>query len=151
MGFKKYSFNPIKELNLDIPKDKRQQALEEAAAFLKEQSLDYIAQGKSPVTGRKWAGLSKEYKTKKSEESGVDFANLELHGDLLDSFSVEASGNKITLDVGDDQQGKAEGHITGIYGNSSKVKPRKFMPQPGEKFTGKIIEELKSLLKEYED
>lgn len=151
--FEPFIFDPIKELELDIPKDKRREALEIAASFLKEALLDYIGDGKSPVSGGKWIRkLEPEYKKKKIEESGVDFANLELSGDLLDSLSVDVEKNKIIIDVGEDEYGKAEGHLTGIYGNKSdKVKPRQFMPQGKEKFKKSILKDLEALLREYED
>lgn len=152
-AFKPYKFDPIKELELDIPKSKRREALEVAARFLKEAMLDYIGEAKSPVAGGKWVRkLEPEYKKKKIEESGVDFANLELSGDLLDSISVDVEKSKIVIDVGEDEYGKSEGHITGVYGdNSKKVKPRQFMPQGKETFKKPILEDLKALLREFED
>lgn len=149
---KPYKFNPIKDLDLQIPKDKRREALQAAADLIKTEMLDYIGEGKSPVSGGKWIrGLTKEYAKKKSEESGADFANLELSGDLLDSLSVEATSSSITIDVGSDQKDKAEGHLSGLYGEHSRIRPRQFMPQGDETFKRSIISKLKDLLSDFED
>ena len=149
---KAYKFNPIKELDLDIPRDKQAEALAAAAEYLKEIMLDYIGEGKSPVSGGKWVrGLTKEYLKRKGEESSVDFANLELSGDLLDSLTVDTNGNKIVIDVADDQRDKAEGHLTGLYGEKSRIRPRQFMPQGDGEFKKDVMKKLRELLEEYED
>jgi hypothetical protein len=150
--FKPYKLKLFDELELDIPRNNRAEALEAAADFIKTEMLDYIGDGVSPVTGRAWAGLSKEYAARKTEQSSSNSANLELTGHLLDGLTVEVSGNSIVIDVDESDYGKAEGHITGIYGNhSKKVKRRKFMPQDGESFTGAIMRDLKKVLSEFED
>ncbi len=153
MAFKPYKFNPIDDLGLDIPARNRKAAMEAAAEYLKEAMLDYIGDGKSPVANGKWTrSLTKAYLARKGEESSAGFANLELSGDFLDSLSVEAEKNKIVIDVGEDQEGKAEGHITGLYGeNAKKPRPRQFMPQKDGKFNRDILSNLKKLLSEYEE
>lgn len=151
--FKPYKFNPIKDFDLDIPRNKRQEALEAAAEFLKEALLENIGQAKSPVSNGKWIkGLSPEYKKRKSEESSELFANLELSGSLLDGLSVEVEKNQIIFDLPEEEYGKAEGHITGEYGKfSKKVKPRQFLPQGTEKFRRDILSDVKEILREFED
>lgn len=150
--FKKYQFDPIKDLDLNIPKDRQREALQAASEFLKETMLDYIGDGKFTVSGGKWVkSLSPEYKKKKLEESGIDYSNLELTGSFLDNLSVEAKGSKIVIDVDPDDYGRAEGFITGQYGDSSKIKKRQFMPQPGEEFRKEILNDLRSLLEEFEE
>jgi hypothetical protein len=153
--FKPYKFNPIDDLELNIPKANQREALEAAAEFLKEQMLDYIGEGKSPVDGGEWVRkLSPGYKAVKGEESSVNFANLELHGDFLDSLNVTVKGKSLVLDVGKDQYGKAEGHLTGQYGSGNMSKgptPREFMPQGKGEFKSKILADLKKLLEDYEE
>lgn len=150
--FKPYQIDILKELNLDIPKDKQKEALQAASEFLKETMLDYIGEGKSPVQGGRWVrSLSPEYKKKKLEESGIDYSNLELTGGFLDKLSVDVSGSKIVVDVDADDYGRAEGFITGQYGESSKIKPRQFSPQKGESFKKQILNDLKELLSEFEE
>ena len=148
---KAYKFNPIKELELDIPRSNRKAALEDAATYIKEAMLDYIGEGKSPVEKGKWVrSLTKQYAKTKSEQSSANFANLELTGEMLDSLTVDVSGSNIIVDVGDDQRDKAEGHLTGIYGDSNKIRPRQFMPQKGESFKREIMSNIKKILEDYE-
>lgn len=149
---KPYKFNPIKDLNLDIPRNKRKDALEAAADLIKTEMLDYIGEGKSPVSGGKWVrGLTKKYAELKSHESSADFANLELSGALLDSLTVDATSSSIIIDVGDDQKDKAEGHLSGLYGEKSRIRPRQFMPQDDQKFKRDILSKLRDLLSDYEE
>lgn len=152
-GFKPYTFDVLDELGLEIPRNKRREALEAAAELLKVEMLDYIGSGKSPVSGGKWVrSLTPAYAEQKAEDSSADFANLERTGDLLDSLTVEPKGQALVIDVGEDQYGKAEGHITGVYGEHSKrERPRQFMPQGEETFKRDIMRKLKEVLAEFED
>lgn len=154
-AFKPFRFNPLKELDVDIPRAKRKAALKEAAAFLREQMLEYIGEGKSPVTGRKWAGLSDGYKKIKGESSSVSIPNMEFSGKLLDGLSVDVSGDSLVIDVAEDDYGKAEGNYLGTYGQPKPVTgQRKFMPQAPDKtkpFTNAILSELKKVLADFED
>lgn len=150
--FKPYQIDILKELDLEIPKDRQKEALQAASEFLKETMLDYIGEGKSPVQGGRWVrSLSPEYKKKKMEESGVNFSNLELTGGFLDNLKVDVSGSKIVIDVDSDDYGRAEGFISGEYGANSEIKKRQFMPQPGESFKKQILSDLRTLLEEFED
>ena len=150
---KPFKFNPIEDLDLNIPKNKQKQALQAAASYLKEAMLDYIGEGSSPVSGGKWVrGLTKGYKDQKREFSSSIFANLEKEGDFLDSLKVSISGNDLVVNVGKDQVGKAEGFLTGLYGeNAKKEYKREFMPQGDGKFNREIMGTIKSILEEYED
>lgn len=151
-GFKPYKVDLISELGLEIPKSRRREANEAAAEYLKEAMLEYIGEAKSPVAGGKWTrSLTPGYKAKKGELSSSDFANLELTGEMLDSLSVDANSKSITVDVAQDQYGKAEGHNTGLYGKSSRIRPRQFMPQGNETFKKSIMQGLKEILSEFED
>jgi hypothetical protein len=151
--FKPYKLDVLNEFDISIPKSERRAALEAAADALKEAMLDYIGEGESPVSNGKWVRkLSKKYEEFKGELSSADFANLELTGEMLDSLSVEVEKNKLVIDVGSDQYGKAEGHITGEYGENWKKRyPRQFMPQGEQKFKRDILQQIKDALKEFED
>lgn len=147
-----YKFNPIKDLDLEIPKDKRKEALEEAAVYLKEALLDYIGSGKSPASGGRWIkGLSKGYKEKKALESSSNFANLENTGEFLDSLSIDVKGNSLEISFGDEFDGRVEAFQTGFYGESSKEKPRQIFPTDGKTFKQEIMSNLKNILKDFED
>lgn len=149
---KPWKFKPLEELGIEIPRGARREALEAAAEYIRTAMLDYIGSGTSPVSGGKWVrSLTKEYAAKKGEESSAGFANLELSGDLLDSLTVEAiSGTTITVDVGSDERDKAEGHLTGLYGKNSRIRPRQFMPQDNQRLKKDILQGVKDILKEYE-
>lgn len=151
--FKPFKIDVLDELDIKIPRSKRREALEAAAETLKTAMLDYIGEGNTPVSGGRWIrSLTRKYAEKKSEESSVDFANLELTGELLDSISVDVKGSKLIIDVDPDQYGKAEGHITGEYGKHwKKRKPRQFMPQGNEKFKRDIMQQVKDTLMDFED
>lgn len=151
--FGEYEFDPFESTGIKVPKAKRKEALEEVADYVKEQILSRTGDGRTSVKGGKWArNLSPEYLKKKKEESGVGFANLELYGDMLDSLDTRIKGKgKIVIEVGDDQRGKAEGHITGIYGKNDSGKRRQFMPVEGEEFAPEIERGIKQILKRYEE
>lgn len=153
MSFKPFTFNPLKDLGIEIPKAKREDALQAAAEYIKEQILEYVGSGASPVSGGKWTrSLTKGYAEKKSEESSVKYSNLELTGAFLDSLEVTAGSRNITVDVGKDQYGKAEAFVTGEFGShSKKIRPRQFAPQKGETFKKSIMQGLKEILSEFED
>ncbi len=156
MEVKPYYFDPFEETGIEVPKNKRAEALEVVASFLKEQMLLYIGEGESPVNrsdGGKWVkALSKDYAEKKSLESGVDFANLELSGGLLSTLEVEPVKGEIKVAVDfDEYGGVSEGHLTGRYGDSKKIKPRVFMPQDDQRFRPDILKGIKEILQEYEE
>lgn len=152
--FKPYTFDPLEDLDIEVPKSARREAREAVASYLQEEILNYIGEGRSPVAGGVWRRkLTPEYLKKKEQESGAGFANLELSGELLDSLTVTVRGSKVVLDVGSDQYGKAEGHITGQYGDG-KMKAdyrRQFLPQGDEEFKKSIQDNIKRILREFED
>lgn len=155
MAAKPYDFDPFKLTGVNVPKKNRADALEAAANFVKEKMLENTGAGKTSVAGGRWVkSLTPAYKKRKAEDSSVDFANLELHGDMLDSFEVDLSPkskNKLRIEVGSDQWDKAEGHLTGVYGKSSRERPRQFMPQGDEELSRDIVSGLREVLERYED
>jgi len=151
---KTYKFDPLKELNIDIPKSNRKEALEAAATYLKEAVLDYIGEGKSPVSGfGKFPGYTKEYKSEKGASSSSSAVNLELSGEMLDALSVKVTGSKLELGVfgGDELLGKAEGNNLGTYGQPNPIpgKVRRFIPLDGENLKRDILRNMKTILEEY--
>lgn len=155
---KAYKFNPIKDLGLDIPRDKQAEALDAAATYLKEIMLDYIADGKSPVSGfGKFPRYTKAYENIKSEQSSSSTVNLELSGEMLDALDVKVDGKKLVVDVFGDEEvrGKAEGNNLGTYGTNEPIKgkARRFIPVSSEDETFKrdVLSKLKDVLSKYED
>lgn len=156
MSLKKYFFNPIEELDLNIPKENRAEALKAASDYLKEAMLDYIGEGKSPVSGfGKFPGYTKAYKTLKGESSSSSTVNLELSGEMLDALDVKVSGKRLSIGVFGDSEvlGKAEGNNLGTYGQDSPIpgKARRFIPLEGESLKREILQGLKRVLQEFED
>ncbi len=154
MGIK-FDFDPEKITGIKVPKADRADALDEVASFVKEQILSNTGEGKTSVKGGRWVyGLKEPYKTKKGEESSADFANLELTGDMLDALEVNAKGKRVRIEItGSENQGKAEGHLTGIYGSGKqKPRPRQFMPY-GDKneLSPDIVAGVRKILKRYEE
>ena len=148
-----YSFNPFKLTGIDVPKEKRAEALKDVKDYVKEQVLSYIGDGKSPVANGHWKRtLSPAYKKQKSQTSSATFANLELDGELLDAINTKASKDKIVLEVagGKDVQAKAEGNQIGSYGREpNKSNSREFIPTNGRTLNQSIMNGVKSILRSY--
>lgn len=155
MGAKPYDFDPFKLTGVKVAKKNRAEALEAAANFVKEKILDNTGAGRTSVSGGRWVrSLTPAYKKVKSEESSADFANLELHGDMLDSLDVDISPrskNQLRIQVDADQADKAEGHLTGQYGKNSRTRPRQFMPQGEQELSADIVRGVKQVLKRFEE
>jgi hypothetical protein len=152
--FKPFTFDPISELEIEVPRNARRDAREAVASYLQEELLNYIGDARSPVSGGVWKrNLTPDYAKEKAHESGAKFANLELSGEMLDSLSVEVRGSKVVIDLGKDQYGKAEGHITGQYGDGKMKKDyrRQFIPQGDESLKRSITANIKRILREFED
>lgn len=150
--FGEWEFDPIAETGIKVPKAKRREALEEVADFVKEQVLSRTGEGRTSVKGGRWVkGLTPEYLKKKSEESGVGFANLELSGDMLDSLDVKPEGKRVVIEVAEEERGKAEGHLTGLYGKHSDKRPRQFMPVGDQELAPEIMNGVRRILKRYEE
>ena len=149
-----HQLDVFKETGIKVPKENQREALEASAAYIKEQILLNTGDGKTSVEGGKWKRkLEPEYKKRKGEESGVSFANLELSGDLLDALDVRVEGSKVTIEVGDGQEAKAEGNLLGSYGRDpDPSKAREFMPHArGQKLTKKIMEGVAEILEGFTD
>lgn len=149
----KTDFDPFEATGIEVPKKNQREALEAAAEYLRDAMLDYIGEGKSPISGGEWTrGLTETYAKKKQKESGSKRANLELSGELLDSFFVLPSGNGLRIGVSADQADKAEGNQLGTYGQSQSTgKRREFLLQPGDDLKREIITGLKNILEEFEE
>ncbi len=146
----KFDFDPLKGVT-GIKRQDKEQLRSEIASYVKEQVLSYVGSAKSPVTGGSFAPLSKEYRAFKSKISSSTKPNLELYGDMLDSLEVIEIGNKLRLTVGDDQQGKADGHNN--FTGKSKLPERKFIPNAaeGENFDSDILDGIEKIIQSYLD
>ena len=73
-------------------KREKEEAMREVKDLLLSEILDSVGDGISPVTGRKFKKLSKDYIKKKEDEGGTVLAgggsNLELDGGLLSGLRI---------------------------------------------------------------
>lgn len=119
-------------VKIEIPKGYKPRDREAIA----DEIIDFIVertQSGKDKNNRSFPGYSKAYKNNldfkiAGKTSKVD---LTLSGDMLSSLEVISHKNgEITVgfDRSDSENNdKATGHITGIYGNSSRVKKRDFL------------------------
>lgn len=146
-----FEFDPIKETGIDVPRVNREQALKDIAEFVRDSALEMIADQRSPVTGRKFAKLSTEYRKFKSSQGATPVPNLEFQGDLLAALEAKVSRGKIKYGVFDSSQsGKAEGNNEGTYGKNTGP-ARRFIPLKGEFFTDDIFRGIEEILISYQD
>lgn len=152
MGKIFYEFDPEELTGVKVPASRRDEALDEVADFVKESMLSDIGKGKSPVDGEgSFPALSDAYKKIKREKSSKVIPNLELNGDLLDSLDVRKKRKKLRVEVGADQDEKADGHCN--FTGRSKLPRRRFMPKAadGQTFTGQIVSGIKKILESYDE
>lgn len=149
----RFTFDPEKATGVTVPAESRDDALDEVAKFVKEQILSRTGDGRTSVKGGRWKRkLTPEYLKRKKEESSVNFANLELHGDLLDAFDVGVEGRKVFMQVTGDQEPVAEGNLLGSYGRDpDPSKARQFMPIGDQELAPEIMQGVKRILKRYSE
>ena len=92
--------------------------------------------------GKSLGKYSKEYKKSLVFQiyGKADPVDLTLTGAMLESLASDDSGRMIIIDVGDNEKGKAEGHITGKLGKNGRAKPRNFLGLPDSELN-KIFKE----------
>lgn len=151
MGYKVvYEFDPFEMTGLDKPgKRDKVKALNEIADYVRDEILQYVGDGKSPVSGGEWKrGLSKEYKERKGELSSSTIANMELTGDMLDALEARVVGNKIKVGwFGGEEAAKADGHNN--FSGESSLPTRQSIPREGETFKRDIVQGIKAIAKEF--
>lgn len=77
-----------------------------------------------------------------------DPVNLTLTGEMLESLNAVNSRFNITVQLeGDNNKGKAQGHITGVLGKYGRSKKRDFLGLPQKELTSLF----KDSLKDYRD
>ena len=70
----------------------------EIGNYLIEQTLQDVGSQKSPVTGRQFKQLSKNYRDFKKSKA-APLANLELTGDMLDAFKFKEKRSGIEIGI----------------------------------------------------
>jgi hypothetical protein len=147
-----YEFDPFELAGVEPPKSSRakRKAMKEMADFVLTSSLDYIADGSSPVAGGQWKrSLSKDYKKKKEAMGGAGFANMELEGELLDALDCTIKGDKLSYGVEGEQAPKADGHNN--HSGKSSLPPRESIPKKGQSFKQSIVRGLKHIAEDFAD
>ena len=115
--------------------------------------LDKVAQGKSPVKGQRFDGLSPGYKKFKQSEGGQSIPNLELQGAMLASLKITRTNDVMQLHVSTSEEEKADGHNQHTSKAKSWAKrtgfPRRaFIPDDGEVFKDDIIRKAAKVIRE---
>jgi hypothetical protein len=146
-----YKFDPWELLGIDKPARGAREARQEMAALILDEILAYVSNGNSPVSGGGWKkSLSKDYKKYKSQFSSSLFANMELHGDMLDKLEVVATPDgMIEVRIKGKQAAKADGHNN--HSGDSRLPERRFIPDEGQTFKRQIIQGMKEIAKEFID
>lgn len=103
-----------------------------------------MGEKKSPITGKSFQALSKDYKKFKRDFGSTPTANLELTGDMLDSLTYRITKDGIELGVYGDDAPKADGHNN--LSGKSQLPERQFLPKEGETFKGSIQKEIESII-----
>ena len=151
-GNPKYTFNPFK--GSSVPQSNKEDAKSAIKQFVLESVLSYVGEGKSPVSGNGWKkSLAKDYLKYKKEFSSAGFANMELHGDMLDALDVVDDGDNLTLLVDDESQaGKSDGHNQHYDRPFEGFPKRRFIPKnkDGETFKREIESGIKDIISEFE-
>lgn len=141
------------ELPEGLTASERDALLEEIGDYTVTSMLDYIGEGKSPVTGRNFQKLSTKYADK--EKGGSRISNLELNGDMLDALDFEVTKGKLKVGIFDEDQAvKAYGHQTGFEGHpwlDGKAPARQIVPDKGESFVGRIKSGIDDIIEEFMD
>jgi len=127
----------------------------EVANYLKEQVLSDVGRARSPVTGRNFVGLNKDYKKIKSKVSGSTRANLKLFGDMLDNLDVREYRDGI--DIGhfgddDEQVKKADNHNKfSAKSRKTSLVRRPYIPKKDENYRKGIIDTIEEMRQEILD
>lgn len=131
----------------DVPKDKRSEAKQAAADFLRDAIFQDTSVGRSSVNGAKWKGLSKKYKKFKQKQGKGGLADLDFDSEMLNSLIVRKSAKGVTTEI---KRGgeipKAYNHITG-----DTLPKRQFMPDEGETWRKGILDGITSVISEFID
>ena len=147
MSYKKvkFTFDPIGSIKVV----NKPSVLQEIADLLKDEILDHVGNGKSPVQGESFDRLSSKYANR--EKDGRALPNLELTGDMLDNLEVRVKGSKIEVFVdgnSNPMRGKVEGHNQHDPGLTPKIPKRRFIPAEDQEWKPSINRTIKDIINE---
>jgi hypothetical protein len=138
------------DLEIDhLPKIVREEIAAEVGGYILAATLEYVSQGKSPVSGESFKALSRDYKKKKVELGGKPIPDLELEGDLKDSYDFKIIDEGIEIGFWGDQAPKADGHLK-FSGKENATPKRRMLPAEDQVFKRSIISEVNRIIEERE-
>jgi hypothetical protein len=146
MSYKKvkFVFDPIGNIKVV----NRSEVLQEIADLLKDEILDHVGSGKSPVKGEgTFKRLNKNYADE--EKFGDRNPNLDLTGDMLNNLQVRVKNSKIEVFVDGNSnfmRGKVEGHNQHDPGLDSKIPRRRFIPTENQDWVPNINRTIKDII-----
>lgn len=104
--------------------------------------IDEAESGSSPVSGKAFKKLSKEYAER--EKGGDTTPNLDLNGSMFDAMTFVTTDSGVEVGIFDSEEApKAYNHNVG-----DTLPKRQFIPQPDQKFVGFIDKEVKRIVKD---
>lgn len=133
--------------DLEISKEALKKIQNDVGEFLVEQVLGYVSEGKSPVSGESFPGLSKKYKIEKQAEGLPGIPNMELKGDMLDSLTFKPTEEGVKVGFFGSEAWKADGHLK-FSGETNHTPQRRFLPAAGQSYKSDITQEIKNIVAE---
>jgi len=124
---------------------------EEVGNYIVEQILEDASNSRSSVSGKLWKGLSKDYKAEKAKISGSLKANLELHGNMLDSLTFKKYRDGIEVGFFDKNEAQKADNHNKFSSKSKKTKlpKRQSIPKKNENFRKSILNEIDAIKEEF--
>jgi hypothetical protein len=142
------------KINMDgiDDEDIKEEIKKEVGDFLIEETLKQVGEGKSPIKGGTYnKKLKKEY----AKEKGLNLANMELDGDLLDALTYEITTNGVKIVIRGDQAIKAYAHHTSYRGHpfikDRESYKREFIPNKNQEYKKDILDEIENIVEEYKE
>jgi len=114
-----------------VKRSDRKGVKELVGIYLLDQIFNDTESSKSPVTGKRFKALSKNYKSLKKKLIGSGKADLRLTETMLPSLEANNSTSGVRIEItNDDEIKKAYGHISGFKGHKTiKNGPKRiFLP-----------------------
>lgn len=128
----------------DLTQDEKNIIKKEVGDFVLEKIKADAATQKSSVSGQRWKGLSKGYKTLKMKTIGSGAADLELTGSMLESLTYEPYRDGIEVGIfdGEDVQKSDNHNKFSARARKTKLPKRQFLPGKGESLRSGIMKEV---------
>ena len=135
----------LPDIPTELDSNEVEEMMNDIGEYIFSEIFDYLAEGKSPVTGEKFQELSKSYAD--AQKNGDVTPNLDLNGDMLRSMQLKVEADGITVGIFDkDQAKKAYNHNQG-----DTLPQRQFIPDKGEAFAADIMEGIIEIIDLYKE